>query len=143
MPALSATLACAKKRGVVDFEGELLMQGADDNVLIALMSEEVDRSDDFKSISVAAPNQQDASIYAPGKCCLCAKTVYPAERLAANGKVFHKMCFRCLVCNKVLLLSAYAHLDGKFYCEPHFKALVNQNPGYGFTTPLSTSEAST
>ena len=51
----------------------------------------------------------------PQKCDGCGKTVYPLERVGASGKVFHKGCFRCCVCNNVLKQIDYAHLDGKFY----------------------------
>ena len=36
------------------------------------------------------------------KCESCKKTVYQLERLQADGKVFHKSCFRCTHCKKVV-----------------------------------------
>eukprot|EP01102_Stenamoeba_stenopodia_P019633 TRINITY_DN7463_c0_g1_i1.p1 TRINITY_DN7463_c0_g1~~TRINITY_DN7463_c0_g1_i1.p1 ORF type:complete len:508 (-),score=143.02 TRINITY_DN7463_c0_g1_i1:230-1753(-) len=133
MPALSATLACAKKRGVVDYDGVMLVQGVNDGVVITLIKDEIEDSDDFKSIYGAVPIKPVATAPAanePTKCTTCGKTVYVNERLAANGKVFHKACFKCLVCQCVLKLAAYAYLDGKFYCENHFHQMVKKNAGY-------------
>jgi len=44
------------------------------------------------------------------------------ERLSAEGKFFHRSCFKCEYCATTLRLSAYAYdtEDGKFYCKPHY-----------------------
>ena len=61
--------------------------------------------------------------------------MYFSERLAADGLVFHKPCFRCTHCKGILKLGSYAALDGKYYCKPHFKQLFaskgNYNEGFG------------
>lgn len=36
------------------------------------------------------------------KCETCAKTVYETEKLLADGRIFHKGCFRCKECNGVM-----------------------------------------
>ena len=92
MPALSATLACAKKRGVVKFEGTMLMQGSSDNVLITLVKDEIEDSNVFKSTYQQGPLidlSKGTNQFGGGdsKCHTCGKTVYATERLAANGKV--------------------------------------------------------
>ena len=51
------------------------------------------------------------------KCQKCEKTVYPMERVAVDELVFHKTCFRCGECNKVLSLGTYAALKGVYYCK--------------------------
>lgn len=37
------------------------------------------------------------------KCLVCDKTVYAAEEIKAIGNSYHKMCFKCVTCNKVFL----------------------------------------
>ena len=56
-------------------------------------------------------------------CNSCGKTVYPTEKVAADGQVFHKACFRCTHCKNVLKLGSFASMGGVFYCKPHFKQL--------------------
>ncbi|XP_059259942.1 F-actin-monooxygenase MICAL3 isoform X14 [Mustela nigripes] len=55
-------------------------------------------------------------------CYFCRKRVYVMERLSAEGKFFHRSCFKCEYCATTLRLSAYAYdiEDGKFYCKPHY-----------------------
>ncbi|VFV18598.1 uncharacterized protein LYPA_23C005835 [Lynx pardinus] len=55
-------------------------------------------------------------------CYFCQKRVYVMERLSAEGKFFHRSCFKCEYCATTLRLSAYAYdiEDGKFYCKPHY-----------------------
>jgi len=48
---------------------------------------------------------------------------------------YHKSCFRCGECNKILSLGNYAALKGVYYCKPHFKQLFalkgNYDEGFG------------
>ncbi|XP_053521461.1 F-actin-monooxygenase MICAL3 isoform X2 [Artibeus jamaicensis] len=55
-------------------------------------------------------------------CYFCQKRVYVMERLSAEGKFFHRSCFKCEYCATTLRLSSYAYdiEDGKFYCKPHY-----------------------
>uniref|UniRef100_A0AAY4DU29 F-actin monooxygenase n=1 Tax=Denticeps clupeoides TaxID=299321 RepID=A0AAY4DU29_9TELE len=55
-------------------------------------------------------------------CFFCRKRVYVMERLSAEGKFFHRSCFKCDHCGTTLRLSSYAFdvEDGKFYCKPHY-----------------------
>ncbi|XP_040418869.1 F-actin-monooxygenase MICAL3 isoform X9 [Cygnus olor] len=55
-------------------------------------------------------------------CYFCHKRVYVMERLSAEGKFFHRSCFKCEYCATTLRLSSYAYdiEDGKFYCKPHY-----------------------
>ncbi|KAM9293023.1 F-actin-monooxygenase MICAL3 isoform 1-T1 [Morus bassanus] len=55
-------------------------------------------------------------------CYFCRKRVYVMERLSAEGKFFHRSCFKCEYCATTLRLSSYAYdIDGgKFYCKPHY-----------------------
>lgn len=42
-------------------------------------------------------------------CYFCRKRVYVMERLSAEGKFFHRSCFKCEYCATTLRLSAYAY----------------------------------
>jgi len=68
-------------------------------------------------------------------CLVCQKKVYQMDKLDADGKIFHKNCFKCDHCKKNLTLGSYAALNGKFYCKPHytqlFKLKGNYNEGFG------------
>jgi hypothetical protein len=50
---------------------------------------------------------------ANGNCDVCGKGVYAMEKLEADGRTFHKTCFRCTVCNKAMALGNFAALEGK------------------------------
>lgn len=78
-------------------------------------------------------------------CYFCQKRVYVMERLSAEGKFFHRSCFKCEYCATTLRLSAYAYdiEDGKFYCKPHYCYRLS---GYAqrkrpAVAPLSAKEA--
>ena len=57
-------------------------------------------------------------------CHFCRKRVYLMERMSAEGKFFHRGCFRCEYCATTLRLGGYAYvrddlLGGLFFCNPH------------------------
>eukprot|EP01101_Sappina_pedata_P010787 TRINITY_DN688_c0_g1_i1.p2 TRINITY_DN688_c0_g1~~TRINITY_DN688_c0_g1_i1.p2 ORF type:complete len:207 (-),score=79.41 TRINITY_DN688_c0_g1_i1:103-672(-) len=56
------------------------------------------------------------------RCADCGKIVYITEKLTILNKVFHKTCFKCVVCGKVLNMKNYAAVGGKSYCQPHYPA---------------------
>eukprot|EP01112_Ceratiomyxa_fruticulosa_P013826 TRINITY_DN3905_c0_g1_i8.p2 TRINITY_DN3905_c0_g1~~TRINITY_DN3905_c0_g1_i8.p2 ORF type:complete len:109 (+),score=20.46 TRINITY_DN3905_c0_g1_i8:189-515(+) len=79
------------------------------------------------------------------KCQVCAKSVYATERLSADEKVYHKLCFRCEVCHNALSLGKYASLENKTYCKPCFKKLFlskgNYSEGFGHLKPQQQHDA--
>jgi len=79
------------------------------------------------------------------KCQVCGKTAYPMESVAAEGKHYHKTCFKCEYCHNALRLGSYAALSGKFYCKPHFKQLFqlkgNYSGGFGEDKPTAKWDA--
>eukprot|EP00002_Diphylleia_rotans_P022708 TRINITY_DN4454_c0_g1_i1.p1 TRINITY_DN4454_c0_g1~~TRINITY_DN4454_c0_g1_i1.p1 ORF type:complete len:100 (+),score=16.17 TRINITY_DN4454_c0_g1_i1:74-373(+) len=75
------------------------------------------------------------------KCATCGKTVYATERIAADGNVYHKGCFKCLHCNGTLTLSNFAAMEGKTYCKPHFKQLFKLEGKYSFASKSDSSPA--
>ncbi|XP_029412170.1 F-actin-monooxygenase MICAL2 isoform X5 [Nannospalax galili] len=75
-------------------------------------------SPDLESVRKTFP----LSLGGSDTCCFCKKRVYVMERLSAEGRFFHRECFRCSICATTLRLAAYAFDcdEGKFYCKPHF-----------------------
>ncbi|KAI3640434.1 hypothetical protein MIR68_001312 [Amoeboaphelidium protococcarum] len=63
-------------------------------------------------------------------CDKCQKVVYPVEKLQLKKAILHRNCLRCQICNKILDLSTYAAVDGKYFCKPHFTQLFNVNGDY-------------
>ncbi|KAH8871893.1 Xin actin-binding repeat-containing protein 2 [Schistosoma japonicum] len=65
------------------------------------------------------------------RCYACGEVVYPLEALQTIGRVYHKTCFKCHQCQRVLSLGKYSVWEGNPYCEPHylvlFKAFVVSN----------------
>jgi hypothetical protein len=48
-------------------------------------------------------------------CHFCAKRVYVVERMSAEGRFFHRSCFRCDYCAIILRLGSYVyHRTGPF-----------------------------
>ena len=77
--------------------------------------------------------REGSTVWAPPKpsghgrsddCFFCVKKVYVVERMSAEGKFFHRACFRCDYCNILLRLGSYVYhregrFAGKFFCIPH------------------------
>ncbi|PSN38132.1 hypothetical protein C0J52_08223, partial [Blattella germanica] len=58
-------------------------------------------------------------------CHFCGKRVYLMERLSAEGRFFHRGCFRCEYCSTTLRLGNYAFdregkFGSRFFCMQHF-----------------------
>ncbi|KAG5849143.1 hypothetical protein ANANG_G00106870 [Anguilla anguilla] len=53
------------------------------------------------------------------RCHFCGKQVYLMERLSAEGRCFHRECFRCQACGSTLRLGGYIYhsAHGQFYCK--------------------------
>jgi cysteine/glycine-rich protein len=68
------------------------------------------------------------------QCPTCNKVVYFAEQvIGPQGIKYHKLCFKCIDCNKLLDPSNCTDNEGKVYCKScHGK---NFGPkGYGFSS---------
>jgi len=128
MEALSGTLMTARKRGVVNYDGTLLMQRIHDDVVITLLKHEIPDSPLPDHSKRAAPKAKGSGFQAisgaPEKCAICSKTVYASERVGAAGKTYHNTCFRCAHCNKILESTAFSNVNGKNYCNTDFQMLV-------------------
>merc|ERR1711872_104326 len=74
--------------------------------------------------NVWAPPSKPPGSGKSDNCLFCAKKVYVVERMSAEGKFFHRACFRCDYCNILLRLGSYVYhregrFAGKFFCIPH------------------------
>jgi hypothetical protein len=117
--ALSGTLVAAKKRGVVEYQGQLLMQGGHDNVVITLIKDTIEDSPlPKKEVAFKPKDFFNANPTGPVKCAACTKTVYPLERLGAAGKVYHQACFVCAHCKNKLKSTDFCSVNGQvfWYC---------------------------
>uniref|UniRef100_T1JBG6 Glucose-6-phosphate 1-dehydrogenase n=1 Tax=Strigamia maritima TaxID=126957 RepID=T1JBG6_STRMM len=64
------------------------------------------------------------------KCHFCLRRVYLMERLSAQGKFFHRGCFKCEYCGTSLRLGSYGYTadgnyGGRFLCMQHFGMPLN------------------
>ena len=60
------------------------------------------------------------------RCILCEKTVYSAEKLTTTtGNVFHKNCFRCTKCDKLLTPGTASESSSthRLYCKVHYSEM--------------------
>ncbi|KAH3746249.1 hypothetical protein Pelo_12332 [Pelomyxa schiedti] len=65
-------------------------------------------------------------------CTVCSKAVYAQEKISVEGQSFHKQCFKCSHCSKLLSAGNYASMDKKIFCKPHFKQLFASKGNYNF-----------
>eukprot|EP00050_Salpingoeca_kvevrii_P022717 m.131067 g.131067 ORF g.131067 m.131067 type:complete len:647 (+) comp9803_c0_seq1:592-2532(+) len=134
--ALAGTLLTAKKKKVVDYDGQLLLQRAHDDVVITLLKTSIEDSTPEMYMRQYMPSAAVAASAAKHKgfgdhslmndmlpCAICSKTVYPAEFVGAADKAFHQSCFRCETCKKPLQSNNYSQLDDRYYCPPHYEQM--------------------
>ncbi|KAK7479772.1 hypothetical protein BaRGS_00028952 [Batillaria attramentaria] len=65
------------------------------------------------------------------KCPKCGKAVYAAEEKVAAGAKWHKFCFKCGLCNKMLESTNVAEHEGNLYCKSCHGRKFGPK-GYGF-----------
>lgn len=64
-------------------------------------------------------------------CPVCGGAVYAAEEKLAAGRKFHKLCFKCSMCGKLLESTNLAEHEEKIFCKGcHGRAYGPK--GYGF-----------
>lgn len=64
------------------------------------------------------------------KCNVCTKTVFAAERMTAQEKVYHEQCFRCRDCNMKLGPANWCmDTTGQLWCKPHFLQAMSASGG--------------
>ncbi|CAG9563068.1 unnamed protein product [Danaus chrysippus] len=65
------------------------------------------------------------------KCPKCGKSVYAAEERVAGGLKWHKMCFKCGLCQKLLDSTNCSEHEGELYCKVCHARKFGPK-GYGF-----------
>lgn len=76
--------------------------------------------------------QPKFTITAP-KCAKCDKSVYKAEETRAANKTYHKLCFKCYNCNKLLEPNILTEHQGDLYCKNCYGKKFGPK-GYGYGT---------
>ncbi|XP_075731086.1 uncharacterized protein LOC119180953 isoform X13 [Rhipicephalus microplus] len=76
-------------------------------------------------------------------CRKCGTHVYPVERIIAEKNFYHKNCFRCKECNKLLSVDGYMSHETEIYCKIHFKQLFQPKARFDNDAgpPVTTPEA--
>ena len=65
------------------------------------------------------------------KCPKCNKSVYKAEETRAANQIFHKLCFKCNLCSRLLESNILTEHQGDLYCKSCYAK--NFGPkGYGY-----------
>ncbi|CAH2008449.1 unnamed protein product [Acanthoscelides obtectus] len=65
------------------------------------------------------------------KCPKCGKSVYAAEERVAGGYKFHKSCFKCGMCGKMLDSTNVTEHEAELFCK-NCHARKYGPKGYGF-----------
>lgn len=62
------------------------------------------------------------------KCARCTKPVYAAEKISAAGKIYHKLCFNCASCKKMLSsMNCCDNSEGDIFCKCKFLIFSKAN----------------
>ena len=61
----------------------------------------------------------------PGICPRCDKNVYFAEEVKGLGNVYHKLCFSCSACRKLLDSGSITEHDNKMYCNSCYRSVTD------------------
>eukprot|EP00029_Vermamoeba_vermiformis_P005845 TRINITY_DN213_c0_g1_i1.p1 TRINITY_DN213_c0_g1~~TRINITY_DN213_c0_g1_i1.p1 ORF type:complete len:208 (+),score=115.12 TRINITY_DN213_c0_g1_i1:50-673(+) len=81
------------------------------------------------------------------KCTVCAKSVYPQEKVAIEKVTVHKTCFKCSTCNTTLTVGNYHVVEDKLLCKNHYQqSFAHKAPSADVpktTTPRGTAAPST
>ncbi|KAJ3271607.1 hypothetical protein HDV01_006477 [Terramyces sp. JEL0728] len=88
--------------------------------------------------NISSSKENLAKFGATDKCPVCTKAVYFAEQALGPGNIkYHKMCFKCSTCSKLLDSNNLAEKENVLYCRPcHTKAFGPRGYGYGGAVSL-------
>uniref|UniRef100_W6NR51 Cysteine-rich protein 1 n=1 Tax=Haemonchus contortus TaxID=6289 RepID=W6NR51_HAECO len=76
------------------------------------------------------------------KCPKCGKSVYAAEEMSAGGYKWHKFCFKCNMCNKLLDSCTVAPHEAELYCKQcHGRKYGPKGVGFGLGAGCLTTDS--
>nr|XP_018895758.1 PREDICTED: protein-methionine sulfoxide oxidase Mical isoform X3 [Bemisia tabaci] len=110
-------------------DGSTLEQGERGANKVSAMAAQLTKAVEPEKSVLQKSNSKSSLVVPAGSaselCHFCNKRVYLMERLSAEGRFFHRGCFRCEYCSITLRLGNYAFdRDGKFgnrfFCPQHF-----------------------
>ncbi|KAF8571860.1 hypothetical protein P879_02985 [Paragonimus westermani] len=76
---------------------------------------------------------QTEVVYIPGEkhCHSCGQKVFAIEEVRTNDRFYHRRCFRCRTCNRILDMTRFSAHAGEPYCTPHHKqAMLTKSKSY-------------
>ncbi|XP_074550160.1 uncharacterized protein LOC141807842 [Halichoeres trimaculatus] len=137
---LAASQADEKRRSLADFRDNKEKLSVSVKAMSALYQSKVAPRESNRSLQQQAQEKSSE----PGKkakqskflpscqemCSACSKPVYPMEKVTTDKHIFHKTCFCCKQCKKILSMQNYAPLYGEFYCIFHYKQLFRRKGNY-------------
>lgn len=86
----------------------------------------------FEMVKEVQPGATSGSLGGGKSCGTCGKPVYFNERVLGAGREFHKQCFKCSDCNKMLESTTVADHEGTIFCKAcHKKKFGLKGYGYG------------
>lgn len=92
-------------------EGSALEVGERGSNKVAALAEELfpikDGSGEDVKLERKSSKVSLTSVGGSENCHFCSKRVYVVERMSAEGKFFHRSCFRCDYCNILLRMGSY------------------------------------
>ena len=78
----------------------------------------------IKPVILTSPEKKSITVVVnPANCPKCDKAVFFMEQVEAGGRKYHKTCFRCETCGKVVPPTNFGHHNSLIYCKPHYAAL--------------------
>ncbi|CAG9538916.1 unnamed protein product [Cercopithifilaria johnstoni] len=81
----------------------------------------IERSEEDKRRVMKKFSQADLTADdVPKECAVCLKTVYPVERIFANKRNYHILCFKCVKCGKKLTSTNYNMHEEQLMCKVHY-----------------------
>uniref|UniRef100_A0A0K2TVP8 LIM domain protein [Acyrthosiphon pisum] n=1 Tax=Lepeophtheirus salmonis TaxID=72036 RepID=A0A0K2TVP8_LEPSM len=114
--------AFSKKNGEGDSRSKKIHVRSKDPSRIARQFEKNSQSKVSKSrkdVKRPIPPQQKVNQI----CKICEKEPYLVERIVAEKSWWHKNCFKCHQCKKILNLDTYVSHEGVIYCKVHHREL--------------------
>ncbi|CAH8532398.1 unnamed protein product [Dicrocoelium dendriticum] len=77
--------------------------------------------------------ERTVSLNGARQCHFCNKKVYAPEMLHIMSRYYHRTCFRCTRCNRLLDIGRYSVHEKVPYCLPHYDWLIKSGSNTNIT----------